>query len=87
MANLPIIASLVLGLGALFTAARPGFEVSSAECTATSFAQIASVVASCTTSTIGDITVPAGGQIVLNGLQGKTVRQYPLQGGFLTTPY
>jgi hypothetical protein len=77
MANLPAIASLVLAFGALLTAAHPGLEVASAGCTVSSFGEIASVVASCPTSTIGDINVPAGGQIVLNGLHGKTVHSPP----------
>jgi hypothetical protein len=73
MTNLRNIVSSFLGLGSLLAAALPVESIPAAGCTATSYSEIASIVASCPTSIIQGVTVPAGGQIVLQGLHGKTV--------------
>jgi hypothetical protein len=89
MANIPKVAALILGLGSLLGTALPAdrdvdivanieavnsTEISAAGCIATSYSQITSIVAACSTSTLRDISVPVGGQIKLSGLTGKTVR-------------
>jgi hypothetical protein len=88
MANFSKVAALVLGLGSLLGTALPtdlevevvsnieaidSPELPAAGCTATSYSDIASIVASCPISIIQGVTVPAGGQIKLSGLRGKTV--------------
>jgi hypothetical protein len=90
MSNFSKVAVLVFGLGSLLVTALPADrevelvshieaidsqDSPAAGCIATSHLEIAAIVASCTTSTIQGVTVPAGGQIRLSGLQGKTVRE------------
>lgn len=87
MANIQKVARLILGLGSLMGTALPANSAAATtmnvigvaaevppECIATSYTSYQAVVAKCATSVLKDISVPVGGQIVLTGLNSKTVR-------------
>ncbi|KAF2425784.1 glycoside hydrolase [Tothia fuscella] len=66
-----LVLTLVLSL--LTTVTATPYATFPTNCTATTFADIASVVSSCMTSIIQGVTVPVDGAITLN-LKGKTVQ-------------